>query len=205
MKITKELLKRHGLGLCTEAEKKAVEEWFEQHEYPSMHVSTVRRPRANRERIWSRLAQDRPQLDKRMSLEKAKNLVFLNSAMKYAAAACFVIGIFFFGRISVTNVNATEIIDKPPKNLLYVYGENGSYAQIDGERYDIQFDGKLKLHNGSDKPKVILSGTKEFELEPFKTYLLNGSHNDPKIANKEWDDKHFKDLKGNFSIRIIRD
>ena len=36
MKITKELLERHSKGLCTEEEKKAVEQWFEELEGPVM-------------------------------------------------------------------------------------------------------------------------------------------------------------------------
>ena len=172
MKITKKLLERHGLGLCSEEERKAIERWFETLDDPSLDLKTDSTPEFDKEYTWSKMTQDLPELENRMSLGKAKRIQLFKDSMRYAAAACFVIGIFFFGRISVTNVSATEIIDKSPKDILYVYGENGSYAQMDGGKYNVQFDGKLKLYNDSDEPKVILCGAKKFEMEPFKTYLL---------------------------------
>ncbi|MEM6815706.1 MAG: hypothetical protein AAF600_15195 [Bacteroidota bacterium] len=105
MNITKELLKRYGMGLCTEAEKKAVEEWFDALEYPSMRVSSIRRPKANKERIWSKLTQNRPQLDKRMDLRKAKNAILLHNINRYAAAACWLSLTFIVGLLSSNYFN----------------------------------------------------------------------------------------------------
>ncbi|MEM0942291.1 MAG: hypothetical protein AAGI25_21245 [Bacteroidota bacterium] len=55
MKITKELLQRHSLGICSEEEKRAVEEWFKIKEDVYAGLSMVKDQEINEKRIWSKL------------------------------------------------------------------------------------------------------------------------------------------------------
>ena len=202
MKITKELLNKHSKGLCTEEERKVVEAWFEMDEGPATGLRMYIGDEVNKERIWSRVSQNIPLFGNQSG---SQTIPLYRRVARYVAVACIIFAAFLGGRFSASSANANNIVDKSPKDLLYVYGENGSYAQIEGEKYDVKFDGKLKLFNGSDKPKVITCGTKEFQMEPFQTYLLDGSYHDPKMISKDFDDQYFNHLKGDFSIKIIRD
>ena len=193
------------MGLCSEEEKKAVEEWFETLENPSMGLTTIKSPRANKERIWTKLSHDLPELQKRIGLKKARNIILFNKIARYAAAACIFFACFFAGRLSTVAGYANPVANNQQKDLLYVYGENGSYAQIEGEKYDVLFNGWLKLFNGSGKPKVISSGSIEYQLEPFETILLTGSHHDPAVISQPLDVSRFRNLKGDFSVKVVRD
>ncbi len=190
MKITKELLERHGMGLCTEEEKKAIEKWFETLDDPSTNLTVTGTPEVNEENIWSKMAQSVPELENQMSTSKAKNILLLNYVTRFAAAACLLIGAFFIGYFTAlpnAQANPTKssnrLTDLP--GLLHIYGGDGGYGVVTEDRYRIEFEGRLALYNEAQHPKQIVCGEQEFTLEPRRTYYLSGSHRQASLVISE--------------------
>ncbi|MEM0940249.1 MAG: hypothetical protein AAGI25_10750 [Bacteroidota bacterium] len=203
MKITKELLRRYGLGICTEEEKKAVEKWLDTPEYPSMRISTAEKPKADSDEIWSQLSKGRPQLEEPMSLMKARNIVLFKNVTKYAAAACILFATFFGGRFSANTANASEPVDNYPEDHLYIFGRDDTEGHLKGNEFEIAFNGKIKLFNGAIGIKTINVGDTSFNLEPYQIYYLEGTLKEPKLSNNNHsrDDLHNNEqLTGDFSI-----
>ena len=203
MRITKELLKRYGRGTCTTKERKAVEEWLTEPEYPSLRVSKTERPKADSDEIWSMLSEGRPRLKKQMSHQRAKNLVLFNNVAKYAAAACFIIGVFFIGRFSVSTSYANPTTSTLGTNHLHIYGANGVSTNLPGDSFTIGFDNLVKLFNDSAHPKVIQIGDKNFELRGYGTYSLSGTQENPQLQRSSGpQDPLFRNstLTGDYSI-----
>ena len=195
------------MGLCSESEKKAVEEWFNVQDDSLIGLKILSDEEFEPEGkvVWSQLSQAVPELAEEESHTSSNVIPLYKKFMRYAAAACILFATFLGGRFSAGTVNAHPVANKGPKDLLYVYGENGSYAEIEGEKYEVFFNGRLKLSNGSAKAKVITSGSKEYQLEPFQTILLTGSHHDPGIISQALDQSGSPKLKGDFSVRVVRD
>ncbi|MGD1895062.1 MAG: hypothetical protein ACFB15_31270 [Cyclobacteriaceae bacterium] len=210
MRITKELLKRYGRGVCTEEERKAIEKWLDQPEYPELRVSTKERPKADSDEIWSILSEGRPQLKKQMSHQKARNLVLFNHVTRYAAAACIIIGAFFIGYFTALPSAQADTVKKGIQftNVLHVYGGDGTYGVVTENRYRVEFEGRLKLYNEAPHPRQIVCGEQEFTLEPRRTYYLSGSHRQASLAAAEspepaYDDKQ-PELVGDFSVVLLK-
>ncbi|MEM6845129.1 MAG: hypothetical protein AAF632_23150 [Bacteroidota bacterium] len=192
MKITKELLERHGMGLCTEEEKKAIEEWFETLDDPSTNLTVTGTPEVDEVGIWSKMSQSYPELEDQMSVRKAKNIVLLNYVTRFAAAACVIIGAFFIGYFTAlpsAQANPTKssnrLTDLP--GLLHIYGGDGGYGVVTENRYRIEFEGRLALYNESQYPKQIVCGEQEFTLEPQRKYYLSGSHQQASLViSEDW-------------------
>ncbi|MEM6814963.1 MAG: hypothetical protein AAF600_11375 [Bacteroidota bacterium] len=204
MKITKELLRRYGLGICTEEEKKAVEKWLDTPEYPSMRISTAEKPKANSDEIWSQLSKGRPQLEEPMSLMKARNIVLFKNVTRYAAAACILFTTFFGGRFSANTANASETMDNSPKDHLYIFGGNGALGNLPGESFEVKFDGRLRLFNSSLAQKRIQVNDTLFVLESYQTYYLSGSPENPELLNRKYMSNNTYqeiELVGDFLIR----
>ncbi|MEM6738199.1 MAG: hypothetical protein AAF620_19235, partial [Bacteroidota bacterium] len=100
MKITKELLKRHSQGLCTDEEKKAVEEWFETYENPFGDETIFDRNKIDREGIWSKLSEITTGLQGKPNFGNTQTIPLYRSVARYAAAACILLMTFFGGRFS---------------------------------------------------------------------------------------------------------
>ena len=202
MKITKKLLERHGLGLCSEDEKKAIERWFETLDDPSLNLRTDNTPEFKKEYTWSKMAQTLPELEDRMSLGRAKQIQLFKYALRYAAAACFVVGVFFIGRISVGTANANSMPKNPMENMLHIAGVNGAEGYLPGQEFEIRFDGQIKLFNGAPSRKKIYVGEKSFFIESYRTYYLSGSTENPFLHDSDMyiDDFSDNELEGVFSI-----
>ncbi|MEM0939901.1 MAG: hypothetical protein AAGI25_08940 [Bacteroidota bacterium] len=210
MKITKELLKRHGLGLCTEEEKKAVEKWFEQLEGPTMSTRSFLEIEENRKATWSKLSKLVPQLEDYFLTTNIQSIPLYRKAARYTAVACLFISTFFIGYLfGLPNAQANTGKNKYNTEYLYVYGGDNTYAKLDGPRYLLRFSGRLRLHNYSNLPKQIVCGKHEFTLEPQRTYYLTGSVEEVTLLN----DSEFPDafnfdaieLKGGFSMLQLYD
>ena len=74
MKITKELLKRHGMGLCTTEERKAVEEWFDRLEGPMMSIRSFQEIEENKKETWNKLSKMVPELDGHVATDRLKSI-----------------------------------------------------------------------------------------------------------------------------------
>lgn len=203
MKITKELLNKHSKGLCTEDERKAVEAWFEMDETSETGLRMFTGKEVNKERIWSRVLQDLPLM--RTQSGTYKIIPLYRSVVRYAAAVSILLITFFGGRFSASSAKATEIIEKSPKNMLYIYGGNGAEAYVPGQEYKIKFDGQVKLLNGSLMEKTINVGNQTFTLGSNGTYYLSGSTASPTLLSSEILPNHISEqtLKGDFSILRI--
>ncbi len=209
MKITRELLERYGLGLCSEEEKKAIKRWFETLDDPSLSLTTDQTPEFDREYTWSKMSQALPELQNRISVRKAKNIILLNKVARFAAAACLFIGTFFLGYFASPNAQADTVKkNKYFTDMLYVYGGDGAYAKLDGSRYLIRFAGRLRLYNDANQPKQIVCGKQEFTLEPHRTYNLSGSVEEATLSdNSEFPDFYIgnSELEGGFSMLRLYD
>ncbi|MEM9833743.1 MAG: hypothetical protein AAF944_24145 [Bacteroidota bacterium] len=187
MRITKELLKRYGRGNCTKEEQKAIEQWLDSPEYPELRVSKEERPKADSDEIWSILSKGRPQLEKQMSRQRARNLVLFNQVARYAAAACVIIGTFFIGYFAAPPSAQASVVKKGIQftNVLHVYGGNGAYGVVTEKNHRVEFEGRLKLYNEAPYPRQVVCGEKTFTLKPYRTYYLSGSHQQASIATAE--------------------
>ena len=206
MKVTKELLKRYGLGLCSEEEKKTIEEWIDTLDDPSMRLSTNIRPTVNKERLWNKIARQRPEVKERMSSAKVRNIILFQNALRYAAAACFVIAVFFVGRLSVTTTYAKPNISRPGSGHLYIYGMNGASTHLPGEVFSVGFEGTIKLYNASANPKIIKIGDREFGLLGFQTYYVSGTQVEPEVQQIKGpqDPVVYSNASGDYSIHRLR-
>lgn len=196
--ISKKLLQKYFTGTCSSNEKRIVEAWLESDEYDEPLTLSEKVKTSQKQQMWDHIMNN-------MDAKTGDRLnLFYKRLAKYAAVACLLVTIFVGGRFSVnTGYAKSDSINQIGE--LHIYGGNGSYARIGGEKYKLRFDGTLKLFNGSDQSKLLICGAKEYRLEPFNTYLLTGSHNDPGIINLQYNQEFARELKGDFSINIIRD
>lgn len=174
MKITKELLKRHSKGLCSEEERKAVEEWFKKIEN---HPKTDG-PRANKDRIWAKLSQD--DLPKtRINLNPRKKVTFFNTMTRYAAA---VLILSVFGLSVYYVFNSTNWLHTNRQAALYHMvktqrGEKRTLSLPDGSTIRMNYETQIKFSKPfeGDERLVHLIGQAHFdvardETRPFIIY-----------------------------------
>ncbi|MEM9833807.1 MAG: hypothetical protein AAF944_24470 [Bacteroidota bacterium] len=166
--VDSELLKKYHRGLCTDEEKQAVEQWLASGGFEGALDLPDSEKAARKQQIWQTIAR-------RAGWTEPKVVPMYRRVARYAAVACIVFAAFFGGRFSVSTANATNTVDKTPKDMLHIYGGNGAYAKMNADRYQLRFEGMLKLHNKAEQHKQIVCGEQEFTLEPHKTYFLSGS------------------------------
>lgn len=199
MKITDELILRYFSNKCTEKERLFIEEWLKSNEYDSSeltddeliklgkstweaieksnHESFRRADRAvlkeniEQKRVWFQLLQAIPKLKGR---EGSKTIFPHKKLTKYAAAACVIIGVFVGGLLTGFTY-AKPLVNTEPGDLLYIYSAQGVQGKLKGEQFQMRFDGKLKMYNGSLNPKIIICGDQQFVLEPRQAYYFSGS------------------------------
>ncbi|MEM9721240.1 MAG: hypothetical protein AAGA10_18400 [Bacteroidota bacterium] len=200
MNITPQLLERYHLGTCTEAERAAVEAWLVSIADEPSDLSEASQERMETN-IWQLLASQ-------ISPQPTKVVPLYMRLSRYAAVAIIMLGIFFSGYFSgvhnatyaKTTAAKTGII---LKDLLYVTGGDGAFGIVAGDRFIAKFEGRIKLHNSSDKQKIIICGEKEFVLAPLQTYYLSGSEAHPSLVNSMQLKDIYNDVKqleGDFSI-----
>lgn len=205
MKVTRELLKRYGLGLCTAQERKEIEKWFDTLDDPSSRLGKSLRPTFDDELIWSKMSEKRPQLSKTLNFKRATNLVVFSDVMRYAAAACFVLVVFFAGRFSVGTAQASPPSKDPTADHLFIFGASGAVGNLPGENYTIEFDGALRLYNNSIKPKKIYVGDTTFMISSKSNHYLIGDTQNPELIVQERNANAFEksepiEVAGYFSI-----
>ncbi|WP_438712048.1 hypothetical protein ACSTS3_06170 [Aquimarina muelleri] len=193
MKVTPKLIEKYLLKDCSEQEIKIVEQWIASNEQEQSTISNSNLEKMESE-IWNSLYKNELQ-------NTTKVIPLYKKAMRYAAVACVAGLIFFAGRFS-TITNTT--ID--PQNNLLVYGGNGTHAKIPGNEFSLQFDGQLKLFNGSKAIKTVIAGNKTYTLEPMQTYFLMGNNqNSSLISSINFvEEESLAQLKGNFGIKILK-
>ncbi|MEM0941814.1 MAG: hypothetical protein AAGI25_18805 [Bacteroidota bacterium] len=201
MKITKELLERYGKGLCTEEEKKAIERWFEMIENPTKSDRVALNKNINKERVWSQLSQAVPEL--LVGSGNTQNIPMYRKLTRYAAAACIIFAAFFGGRFSAGTASANPVVDTSSKDHLYVLGANGAEGYLFGDHFEVEFNGIIRLYNGSIGHKIIHVGDTALVLESYKTYDLVGNNDNPLLSKSKYfftNPSNSIDLEGDFSI-----
>ncbi|MEM6735249.1 MAG: hypothetical protein AAF620_04180 [Bacteroidota bacterium] len=212
MTITKKLLKRYHQGFCTKKEKRAVEKWLNDADDASflLHSEAEKKFQTHQDFIWSKITREAPELNTSTNSSYHKKMPAIplyRSIARYAAAISILLVTFFGGRFSTVSANATEIVDKSPKDMLYIYGDNGVSGHLQGQEFKIKFDGQLKLFNGSLAKKTIKIGKKAFLLNAYGTYYLRGSTDSPTLFDNDHlpEEAFDNNLKGDFSILQIDD
>ena len=180
MKVTKELLERHGMGLCTKEEKKAVKEWFESLENPSAQDQAKVSQQINRERLWGRVTEIIPALKN----GGAPVIPMYQKITRYAAAACIIFAAFFCGRFSANTVNANPVPTDPTSEHLFYSGSYGAIGNLPGSTFKIDFEGAIRLFNNSKSPKTIQVGDTSLILPPHQHFYLMGDVQNPELKLK---------------------
>lgn len=201
MKITTELLKKYALNACTAQEREAVDRWLADTDSDVPHISDEQWERAN--------ALMKMDIAKHVGTHHKTIVPMHKKWMRYAVAACVAAAIFFVGRYSAnegTSAIAQQSTEQESNNLL-VYGGNGAYAKIPGNEFSLQFDGRLKLYNGSKESKTVTVGNQTYTLKPRQIYILTGNNEKSSLVAD-------LDLKlervgldkpvGDFGIRVIK-
>ncbi|MEM6737603.1 MAG: hypothetical protein AAGC64_06705 [Bacteroidota bacterium] len=199
MKVTTELLERHGMGLCTEEEKKAIKLWFETLDDPSMNLPVT--PEVNEDRIWSKMSQSAPELQGYVG---TPNLPLLRRVVRYAAAACIIFAAFFGGRFSANTANANPAPQDPMVDHLFIYGGDNAKGNLPGDAFKIGFNGTIKLYNNGFSKKTIKVGDSSFVLESHKYYYLIGNTENSELMDYTYysgnGSEKSETLKGYFSL-----
>lgn len=201
MKITKELLQRHSLGICSEAERKAVEEWFNSKEDTDTGLAMVEDEEINEDRVWSKLGQLSPELQ---SFDTPGNIIPLyRSLARYAAAACIIFLAFFGGRFSAGTAKASPAPEDPTADHLFIFGYKDTVGNLPGNNFNIEFDGSLRLYNNAMTPKRINVGDTSFTLTSKRDHYLIGDTQNPELIVQNRNEDSFQkpvSLEGYFSI-----
>lgn len=195
MEISRKLLKKYALGICTEAEHKAVEDWlasdegFDSTEYNELFES---RKEAVRQKLHRRLWFGTTVLGR-----NSKKLI------RFSVAACMLFGAFLGGHASANIYTNKSMRPLRYHEHLYIFGGNGTHGNLPGDCFRVKFDGSLRLYNASRKQKIIISGDSTFLLAPARTYNLTGSTDKPKLVIHNYimsDDYDENVTRGDFSI-----
>lgn len=196
-KIDKKLLQKYFNGNCSEAEKAIVEVWLASDEYDEPLTLDEPTKKVLKSSMWENISAD-------MGFSKTTRVIPLYSKLiRYAAAACVIFAIFFAGRLSVNKTHANPVVDKAPKDQLYIYGGSGAKGSLPGQAFKLKFDGRIKLFNGSLGLKKIQVGDEQFVLKSYQSYYLSGTVEKPTLFDsKRFPYDHFEEiaLKGDFSI-----
>ncbi|MEM6380573.1 MAG: hypothetical protein AAF705_20480, partial [Bacteroidota bacterium] len=130
--------------------------------------------------------------------------------LRYAAAACVIIGTFFLGYFAALPSAQADTVEKPKHltDLLHVYGGDGTYGMVAGNRFRVKFEGSLRLYNGAQQIKQIVCGEQKFTLEPYETYYITGSTEKATLLgeNQIYDIDHEEDeLTRDFLVQRLDD
>lgn len=153
MKITPELLERYQLGHCTPEEKMEVEQWLDATEYePSQIPHDITKDMAGS--VWKSLAE-------KMVNSPSKETLFKQLRL-YAAAACIAIGFFGLGYFRASTIlisdslTATMEVTSMSDELLYLSSHPDNIKKIAADKFEVEFDGILRLYNNSRETKEIV-------------------------------------------------
>ncbi|MEM7509496.1 MAG: hypothetical protein AAF388_01105 [Bacteroidota bacterium] len=201
--INKALLQKYFNGDCSSAEKARVEAWLASDEYETTPLPFDATTKADiKSSMWKNITADMD--SEGLATERDAPVVPLHRrVLRYAAAACLLIAVFFGGRISASYFNTKTKTDKSPHDHLYIAGGNGAQGHLPGDYFKVKFDGTLRLYNDGLMPKTIEVGDTTFALLPKQTYYLEGSVERPQllgIGSYTYPDNDFQDLRGYFSI-----
>ncbi|MEM0941866.1 MAG: FecR domain-containing protein [Bacteroidota bacterium] len=181
MKITKELLERHSIGLCTEEEKKAVKEWFDTPENPSQEAQNKVSLKINRKRLWSRISRVSPEFQGAPGTRNNGTIPLHKRMMRYAAAAIilFTAGFFTYQSLSDNSLGLSGGKEKKLalKTIETQRGEKRTVTLSDGSTIQMNYETKIRVPEQfeGDERIVYLTGHAHFDVtrdteRPFIIY-----------------------------------
>ncbi|MEM6736540.1 MAG: FecR domain-containing protein [Bacteroidota bacterium] len=178
MQITKELLRKHRLGLCTDEEKKVIEEWLEMEENSSTGLDLIKGEDRKKEQIWSQLSKDFPELEGQTNRGKS-SVPFSRKFTLYATAAVilFTVGFFFYqSQSDDVGINESEQLIAL-KTIETRRGEKRTVTLSDGSTIRMNYETEISIPEQfkGDERIVYLSGHAHFNVvrdieRPFIIY-----------------------------------
>ena len=199
--VTAELLKKYIDGKCTAEETRMVESWLSSGDDDAIlsDEEIGNSPEKIRARLYASL----------FSTESGTPVIPLyKKLIRYAAVACLVLvsyGAGYFSKPQNT-IAETAVASAETKGHLIIYHNHGKTTKIPSGRYDLRFEGSLKLYNGSDDPMVVFCGAKTLLLEPWETYYLNGSDENHSLDSGKHIANHddfAQNLSGDFTVLVV--
>ena len=178
MKITKELLRRYNLGEITEQERKAVEDWFQQLDDPSVGPKAPIDPEENKRQIWSQLSNAVPELESRPLGERAV-VPLPKRLMRYAAVAIILVTAGFFSYRLLSDSLGTNRAEQSItlKTINTERGEKRTVTLSDGSTIRMNYETEIRVpekFEGNERI-VYLTGHAHFDVarneeKPFIIY-----------------------------------
>ena len=179
MKITKELLRRHLLGLCTEEEKRAVEDWLEMEENSSTGFYLIKGDERKKQQIWSQLSRDFPELNEETTAKTPGVIPFSKRFIQYATAAIvlFTAGFFCYRTLSDSFGTGESEQSIALKTINTQRGEKRTIKLPDGSTIKLNYETEVKVpgrFEGGERV-VYLTGHAYFDVQkdpgrPFTIY-----------------------------------
>lgn len=175
-----ELLQKYYAGRCTPEEKQRIEAWLESGETDETPDLPDEIKSLHKEQMWQNImaGMERP--------AAATNVTTLyKKVIRYAAAACVAVGIFaggyYYGIQNADTQNKTTAITAKHTNQLHISATSDKVAKIDGDQFQISYDGHLQLYTAANSEMTIHIGEQSYLLEPMQFYYLTGSSENPNI------------------------
>ncbi|ATP58451.1 hypothetical protein CPT03_19280 [Pedobacter ginsengisoli] len=186
MNINQELIERYHRDECTEAERKAVEEWlFSDDSADELDLPVGEEKAAHKASIWNEIAPALPN----QNVTKNHSLSF----WKGVVAASLVFGVLGFGfyqfklkndspqSVSVDNTSAINVRHLDSKGYNISVGPN-TFAKINYATGSVDLSGSMLISPKKDVELKFKGSDKKIHLKMGQTYIiLNGKTDGDKI------------------------
>ena len=197
MKITKELLKRHSMGLCSEEEKRAVEEWLKVQDDSLIGLKILKEKEFEQEDevIWSKLSQAIPELQDEDPSQSAKVLSLPGRFTRYAAALAilFTVGIsVYFSLNHLADMDPSEqAYFEDFKSVQTERGEKRTVTLSDGSTIRMNYETEVSVPEKfeGEERVVYLRGHAHFEVKknPEKPFIVYTEDTKTRVLGTSFD------------------
>ncbi|MEM9673907.1 MAG: FecR family protein [Cyclobacteriaceae bacterium] len=193
MKITKELLERHSLGLTNKEENEAVEEWFNKLDDPSIGKKAPIETEENKRQIWTKLEQAVPELESHSGRSDPKVIPLYKRVTRYVAAAiilCMVGFSTYYFSISGWNTNEPQIADLY-QTVQTQRGEKRTLTLSDGSTIRMNYETEVRAPKQfeGDERIVYLEGHAHFDVKknPDKPFIIYTEDTKTRVLGTSFD------------------
>lgn len=172
MQISEELLLKYTAGKCTMAECVLVENWLNTVSEEEIN-QFVHLFEPSRDKILKRIHDD-------IDENSVRNTWYHDNIIKVGIAICFAITFYGAGAFFTyygTKVPSTEIaqMELPQETAIYISTISGKPQKISAEKYDVFFEGSVRLYIVAQTEQVVTCNGKEITLRPNKAVYLMSS------------------------------
>lgn len=204
MQITSQLLQKYSEGKCSDAEKRAIEQWLQSNTVADDIIKKQTIPDQTESKIWNNIQKSKSQLDspKRVSMD------LYSKVARYAAAACVAIMIYLTGALLPTpfdNETKRDLVEISPsidKGSIYVSRLLKKSKRYSADNYIVNFRGAIRIYSTEKDQKTIVCNGEPFILQPHKYYfLIETRKGGIQILDEEPGElDHFASLKTTFQL-----